>query len=76
ITHGPNRPLTHPNQCCDAARQSGLSPQPRNQRIGEFTHRGQTGIQALLSHLGQTLIPIIYRSDFAVAQFSHSGHSL
>ncbi len=37
---GPNRPLTDKPGCCSAARHCGLSPQPQNQLMGEFTHWG------------------------------------
>jgi hypothetical protein len=38
--NGPLRPLTMPSQCCGAARQTGLSLQPRNRVMGEFTQCG------------------------------------
>jgi hypothetical protein len=39
---GPKPPLNPHSECCGAARHCGLSPQPRNQEIGEFTVCGQS----------------------------------
>jgi hypothetical protein len=35
--NGPKPTSNHPRRCCGAARQTGLSLQPRNMMLGEFT---------------------------------------
>jgi hypothetical protein len=40
----PNWPLPKMSQCCGAARHCGLSPQPRNRAMSEFTLCGHTGV--------------------------------
>ena len=40
VEAGPYRTLTHFRRCCGAAGQTGLSPQPRNLVMAEFTNRG------------------------------------
>jgi hypothetical protein len=72
---GPKPPLNPHSECCGAARHCGLSLQPQNQEIGEFTVCGQTGLLLAQIMQMQHFIAVAVELLLRCSPCRGSGHS-
>ncbi|MFT7449099.1 MAG: hypothetical protein ACI9LZ_004049 [Glaciecola sp.] len=73
--NGPELPFATSLICCSAARHCGLSPQPRNQEIGEFTVCGLSGLLQMQLLLTQHLLALAAQRSLRCGEFFHTRRS-